>query len=220
MAQKLNKGLFLVFEGPEGSGKSSHIKKLYDELTSDGFEVLLTREPGGTLLGKSIRDIILNREDIELDPLTELFLFETDRRQHVATVIKPAVAEGKIVLCDRFNLATFAYQGYGLSLPIDTIKTLDDVALSGIQIDQVFLLDIDVASGLKRAGKVGPADKMEKRDILFHEKVREGYLDITKNWETFKDISHIIDTKRDIGVVYKEIKEKVYEFVSKNTGSR
>jgi len=132
MAEKLKKGLFITFEGPEGSGKSTHSKRVHEELLSSGLDVVHTAEPGGTPLGSKIRDIPLEKEDIRLGELSELFLFEADRAQHLEETIGPALKEGKIVLCDRFNTATFAYQGYGLGMDMTMIEWIDSKATKGV----------------------------------------------------------------------------------------
>jgi len=132
MAEKLKKGLFITFEGPEGSGKSTHSKRVHEELLSSGLDVVHTAEPGGTPLGSKIRDILLEKEDIRLGELSELFLFEADRAQHLEETIGPALKEGKIVLCDRFNTATFAYQGYGLGMDMTMIEWIDSKATKGV----------------------------------------------------------------------------------------
>jgi dTMP kinase len=131
MAQKLSKGLFITFEGPEGSGKSTHSRRLAEELSSGGYDVVHTAEPGGTSLGRRIRDILLGKDDVRLGKEAELFLFEADRSQHVEEVIAPALESRKIVLCDRFNTATFAYQGYGLDMDMELVEGIDTVATGG-----------------------------------------------------------------------------------------
>ena len=121
----MSKGIFITFEGPEGSGKSTHSKRLCEDLISDGFDVLHTAEPGGTALGERVRSVLLEKEEIKLSGHAELFLFEADRAQHVEEVILPSVKGNKIVICDRFNTATFAYQGYGLGMDMDFIESAE-----------------------------------------------------------------------------------------------
>jgi len=206
MAEKIKKGIFITLEGPEGSGKSTHARRLSEELSGMGYAVLRTAEPGGTPLGRRIRDILLDKGEIRLDAQAELFLFEADRAQHVNETIKPALAEGKIVICDRFNTATFAYQGYGLGMDMDLIKRMDAAATGGLCPDLTILLDLDVATGLKRAASEHPADRMEKRKQEFHEKVRRGYLKIAReNPAKFR----VVEVKEDIDRTYSEIKGHV-----------
>ena len=121
MEEGLKKGIFITFEGPEGSGKSTQSSRLQQDLIADGHETVHTAEPGGTDLGKRIRSILLEKDDIRLNDTAELFLFEADRAQHVEEFILPAINDGKIVICDRFNTATFAYQGYGLGMDMGNI---------------------------------------------------------------------------------------------------
>jgi dTMP kinase len=210
MAREIKKGLFITFEGPEGSGKSTHSKLLVASLVKDGYEVLHTYEPGDTPLGKRVRDILLEKDDISLGRHAELLLFEADRAQHVEEVIKPALSSGKIVVCDRFNTATFAYQGYGLGLDMGKILELDKFATGGLSPDLTLLLDIDVDEGLNRASAGKPADRMEKRGGVFHRKVRDGYLAMAA-----KDPARIkvVPVTGNIENTYAEIREKVYAFI-------
>ncbi len=213
MAEKLSKGLFVTFEGPEGSGKSTHSKFLYEELVSCGFEVVYTAEPGGTSLGSKIRNILLEKNEIQLSAISELFLFEADRAQHLEEVINPSLAEGKIVLCDRFNTATFAYQGYGLGMDMETIETVDLKATGGIVPDLVILMDIDVKIGLNRANENSGPDRMEKREKDFHERVRSGYLALA---EKSPGRIKVIKVKETIEDTYKLIKEEVDDLIERN----
>ncbi|MFQ5952383.1 MAG: dTMP kinase [Candidatus Omnitrophota bacterium] len=214
MAKKLTKGIFITFEGPEGSGKSTHSQRAYEELLSDGYETIHTAEPGGTTLGKRIRDILLEKEDVSVSGKAELFLFEADRAQHVEDVILPALEEKKIVLCDRFNTATFAYQGYGLGMDMKKVEDIDVVATDGLSPDLTVLLDVDVETGLRRAMAEHPADKMEKRGSQFHERVREGYLDLAKKCA---DKIKVIKVKGDKDETYGLVKKEVYDFIKRYT---
>ncbi|MBU0683925.1 MAG: dTMP kinase [Candidatus Omnitrophota bacterium] len=212
----MKKGFFITFDGPEGSGKSTHSVRLKDDLTLDGYDVIYTREPGGTLLGQKIRDVLLKNEDIKPGKQAELLLFEADRAQHVEEIIKPALDKGKTVICDRFNTATFAYQGYGAGMDINMIRSIDDFVTNGIFPDITLILDIEVNMGLSRAGKRCSADKMEKRPYEFHERVRQGYLDIAKK---FPKKVKVIQVKNDIDETYKFIKNEVYDFIGRNKRS-
>jgi dTMP kinase len=176
MAKKsLRKGVFITFEGPEGCGKSTHSRLLCDHLKKLGYTCVYTREPGGTECGEQIRRLLLHSDGVAISDLAELFLFEAARSQIVDEVIGPALAAKKIVICDRFSDATFSYQGYGGKLPIAAIKMLDNVATGGLKPDLTILLDIDTITGLKRAKAKG-FDRMEKKDIAYHKRVRAGYL--------------------------------------------
>jgi dTMP kinase len=212
MAQKITKGLFITFEGPEGSGKSTHAKRVSEQLLSSGYRVVRTFEPGDTFLGEKIRNILLDKDDVSVSEIAELFLFEADRAQHVKEVIVPAIQDKKIVICDRFNTATFAYQGYGLGLDMKKISAIDKVATGPLVPDLTVLFDVDVQTGLKRAGKTGAADKIEKRGLEFHEKVRQGYLDLAgKDPDRIK----VIQVKESIEETYSLVEREVYDIVQR-----
>lgn len=212
MAQKIIRGIFITFEGPEGSGKSTQSKGIYEDLIRDGYDVLHTREPGGSLLGEKIREILLAKDSIPLSSESELLLFEAQRAQHISELIKPAIDQNKIVLCDRFNTATFAYQGYGLGMSIDDIKKVDSIATYGISPDLTILLDLDTRIGLERAEAKGTPDRMEKRSIDFHNKVRQGYLLLAeKNPDKIKKVS-VEENKED---TYKKVKMIIYDFIER-----
>ncbi len=210
MAEDMKKGLFITFEGPEGSGKSTQSGLIFDSLAADGYLSFRTAEPGGTALGERIRDILLERDDIRMDSVAELFLFQADRAQHVEEVILPAIEGGKIVLCDRFNTATFAYQGYGLGIDLDVIRCLDDIARKGLDPDLTIVLDIEVEAGIARATSDRMADRMEKRELDFHRKVRNGYLDMAKK---SPDKIKVIGTSGPVEDVYRKVRKEVYDLI-------
>lgn len=177
----MKRGIFITFEGTEGCGKSTQSKLLYDNLKAAGYPCVYTREPGGTALGEKIREIILHSDGIKISDLSELFLFEAARAQIVKEIISPALKANKIVICDRFSDATFSYQGYGGKIPVGIIKILDHVATGGLKPDLTILLDVDTLTGLRRAKRKG-ADRMEKKDIAYHKRVRSGYLDLARRY--------------------------------------
>lgn len=175
------KGVFITFEGIEGSGKSTQIKLLADRLESIGKDVLVTREPGGTPKGTMIRKILLNPETGVLDPMTELLLFSAARRELVATVLYPALKLGAVVLCDRFADSTMAYQGYGRGMNRDLIRGLNKTVCGGIWPIRTIVLDLPVEAGLVRANRrfatAGLAEsRFENERLDFHERVRRGFL--------------------------------------------
>ena len=172
------KGLFITLEGTEGCGKSTHAKLLKSYLQDKGHEVVLTLEPGGTGVGKSIRDILLHR-DASIDKAAELLLFGADRAHHVSSVIKPALAQGKIVICDRYIDSTTAYQVGGRGLPEDAVKFINNLSSEGVCPDVTILFDVPVEVGLKRL-KGGMRDRFEKESLDFHEKIRMRFLEIAK----------------------------------------
>jgi len=200
--------MFITFEGPEGSGKSTQAEQLKVYLEGKGQEVLLTREPGGTHLGKNLRELLLNPNN-SLDAMTESFLFAADRSEHVNKVIKPALAEGKIVISDRYLDSTIAYQIGGRRLPEDFIRYLNMVATQGTWPDLTILLDVSSEEGLKRARKKGEADRFEKEQLEFHRRVRERYLLCAQEDPArFK----IFDTaKKELEVIQKMIRSVVDE---------
>ena len=173
----MNKGLFITFEGADGCGKTTQMNLLAQYLREKGFDVVVTREPGGKGLGEKLREILLNY-DGEVSSVCESFLFLADRAQNVDITVKPAVEQGKIVLCDRHGDSTVAYQGYGRGLDIERIEMLNSIATSNRKPDLTLVFDIDVETSMKRVGT--EKDRMESAGIEFHNRVRQGYLDIAK----------------------------------------
>jgi dTMP kinase len=174
----MKRGLFLSFEGGEGSGKSVQAKLLGDLLSQRGREVVLTREPGGTAAGERIREIVLHAQEIALGPEAQVLLYSTARAQNVRELIAPALEAGKVVIADRFYDSTLAYQGYGHGVPLDQIRDVTRLAVGDLAPDRTFLLDIPVSIGLGRSGWRARStwDRFEVLDAAFHERVREGYL--------------------------------------------
>lgn len=176
MASKgLKRGLFITFEGPEGCGKSTQSRLLYDYLRERSYDCIHTKEPGGTRVGDYIRHMLLHEKGIKISDLTELFLFEANRSQIVEEVIRPNLAKKRIVICDRFSDATRIYQGYAGKIPLKNIEIVNRIATGGLEPDLTILLDIDTATGLRRA-KVKGTDRMEKKAVEYHRRVRLGYL--------------------------------------------
>lgn len=175
-------GLFITLEGPEGSGKSTHAKRLAEQLTSRGFDVVHTHEPGGTAIGEKVREVLLSLSSDGMSARTELFLFLASRAEHVEKVIKPALAEGKIVICDRFSDATMAYQGHGRLLDEGTISEMNEFATGGLKPDLTIVLDIQAPVGLRKAlaARDGKGDRMEKAEVGFHQRVRAGYIALAR----------------------------------------
>lgn len=171
---------FIVLDGPDGCGKSTQARLLADSLAATGADVLLTREPGGTPAGGRIRQVLLDPETGYLDPLAEAFLFCADRAQHVRTLIAPALAEGKIVICDRFASATVVYQGYAGGLGVELAQRLSDIATDGLQPDLLVVLDVDAETAALRLD-FGRLDRIESNDGEFHRRVREGFIEYARN---------------------------------------
>ncbi|HEY9721044.1 MAG TPA: dTMP kinase [Oscillatoriaceae cyanobacterium] len=169
------RGLFITLEGPEGAGKSSQLGPLCDWLESQGREVVCTRNPGGTAIGKQIRQLLLDPANAGLVPTAELMLYAADRAQHVAEVVRPALEAGSVVLCDRFGDSTLAYQGYGRGLDLETIRALNAMATGGLSPDLTLLLDLDPTIGLARIAATRESDRLEQAAIDFHYRLRDGY---------------------------------------------
>ncbi|MCH8977848.1 MAG: dTMP kinase [Armatimonadetes bacterium] len=163
--------MFVTFEGPEGAGKSTALRAVAARLGEAGHEVVTTREPGAGEFGQAVREILLNGE--HLDPKAELFLFLADRAQHTAGTIRPSLAAGKIVLCDRYADSTVVYQGHARGLDLDELHRLNDLATGGLVPDLTLLLDVDARAALDRHGE---QDRLEREPEEFHQKVREGFL--------------------------------------------
>lgn len=178
MADGGRSGLFITFEGVEGSGKSTQARALAAHLTAGGASVVLTREPGGTALGERIRDVLLDLGERGMLAETELFLYLASRAEHVARVIAPALESGDIVISDRFGDASVAYQGGGRELGPSLVESLNEVATGCVKPDVTFLLDLDPEEGLRRlSGRGGgDRDRIETEAIAFHRRVREAYI--------------------------------------------
>nr|MBU1328491.1 dTMP kinase [Candidatus Omnitrophota bacterium] len=174
----LRRGLFITFEGPEGSGKTTHSKLLCEFLHKKGFKVLHTREPGGTLISEKIRKILLDPKNKGMGVGCEMLLYMAARAQIVKEKILPSLEQRKIVICDRFTDATLAYQGYAGGIDLKVIDNIASIVTKGLKPDITFLLDIDARLGLLRAGR--SKDRMERKSVLYHNKVRSGYLDIAR----------------------------------------
>ena len=170
--KKKNRGIFITFEGGEGAGKTTLTQKIYQDLLKKGDPVIQTFEPGATPLGKKIRTLILDQTERMPSKKCELFLFLADRSHHVEEVILPALREGKIVLCDRFNDSTFAYQGEGCGFDESFVRSLCAAATGGLTPDLTLYLDLDPKVGLERIKKKREADRFEEQNLSFHEAVR------------------------------------------------
>ncbi len=172
----MHKGLFITLEGVEGAGKTTQAKMLAEWLSALGLDVLATREPGAGQIGGQIRQVLLNPENTELAPMTEALLLAADRAQHVAETLRPALAQGKIVVCDRYADSFFAYQGYGRGLDMARLIALNDAAAGGLAPDITLLLELPPELGLARAQKRGASDRMEQERLDFHRRLSDGYL--------------------------------------------
>ncbi|HEX9443954.1 MAG TPA: dTMP kinase [Candidatus Binatia bacterium] len=203
---------FISFEGGDGTGKSTQLKLLADYLSRRGRAPVCTREPGGTNLGKMIRKVLLEVGDERIFPQTELFLYLADRAQHVQEVIQPALAAGRIVLCDRFTDSTLAYQGYGRGVDLDRLREMNTIASRGLVPDLTFLLDCPVDVGLARtarrsAGRAGSReDRFEREQAEFHDRVRRGFRELAAA-EPAR--IRVLDAARAVGDVHEQIRAVV-----------
>ena len=195
----MNKGLFITFEGVDGCGKSTQMDLLAQYLKQKGHDVILTREPGANGLGEKIREILLNYKG-EVSDRCESFLFLADGAQNIDIIVKPAVTEGKIVLCDRHTDSTVAYQGYGRGLDLDRINKLNTLATNGMKPDLTFVFDIDTDTSMERVGK--NKDRMESAGLEFQKKVRNGYLELAKKEpERIK----VVDASKSIEEIHEQV---------------
>ncbi len=201
--------LFITFEGADGCGKTTQIELLNKYLQEKGFKTLVTREPGAKGLGEKLREILLNY-DGEVSPNCESFLFLADRAQHVDCVIKPALKDGVIVLCDRHTDSTVAYQGYGRQLDIAQIKKLNEIAVNGLKPDLTIVFDIDIETSMQRVGKT--KDRMESAGMDFFNRVRNGYLAIAKEEPNRVKVINSADT---IERIHNQVVELVEKTVNK-----
>jgi dTMP kinase len=204
--------LFITFEGVEGSGKTTQIRRLKRYLTLKGISCKVTREPGGPAISEKVRKILLNPDHREMVPLTELFLYEAARAQHLKEVIEPVLKKGGVVLCDRFSDATTAYQGFGRRLGLALTKRLNHLATQGRKPDVTFLLDCPSGLGLKRAvqrnqrQRKTKEERFEREKIQFHHRVRRGY-----HWIAKKEPRRVkvIDTRQGPDKVFEKIRDIV-----------
>jgi dTMP kinase len=197
-------GLFITVEGTEGVGKSTNIEFVESLLRQNGVDVLVTREPGGTTLGEELRSLLLEVREQSVSDVTELLLIFAARAQHIHEVIRPALAQGRWVLCDRFTDATYAYQGGGRGLATESIATLESLVQGSLRPDHTILLDVDVETGLTRARGRGALDRIEQENMAFFEAVRSSYLALaTAEPERF----HVIDAARSLEQVQRDLSE-------------
>lgn len=212
-------GFFITFEGIEGCGKSTQVRLLSEALNLEGFPCIPTREPGGTYIGSKIREILLNPDHKGIAPQTELLLYAADRAQHIIELIKPALNDGKVVICDRFTDATVAYQGFGRRLDSSLINKLNEIASQGLRPGLTILLDCPVKIGIQRAlernskNKDIKDDRFEQEAMEFHDMVRNGYLAIAK---AEPERVKVVDATKDIQPMHGEIRGIVDAFLRNN----
>lgn len=197
----MKKGLFITFEGPDGSGKTTVATAIVKKLEELGYGVVHTREPGGIDIAEQIRSVILNPKNTAMDGKTEALLYAASRRQHLVERVFPAVKEGKIVICERFLDSSLAYQGYGRQLGFDEVLGINLFAIDNTYPDATIYLDIDEQKGLDRLKDRSFKDRLDQESIEFHHRVKQGY---KKVLETFKDRIQIVDASKPLEEVINE----------------
>ena len=206
----MKNGLFISIEGPDGSGKSTQIEVLRKYFEKQGIDVLLTREPGGTPISEKIREIILDKNIMEMDDMTEALLYAASRAQHVAEVIKPALAAGKIVICDRFIDSSIAYQGYGRELG-DCVRVINEYAVRGCIPDMTFLMKMDPKVGKERISE-SEQDRLEQEKLDFHRRVFDGYIEMEERFDRIIGI----DAERSIDEISADIISHIERIIGEN----
>ncbi|MBW2435091.1 MAG: dTMP kinase [Deltaproteobacteria bacterium] len=209
--------MFITLEGIEGSGKTTQIDRLAEFFKERGMACVTTRQPGGTVIGENIRSILLNPQNQALEPMAELLLYLADRAQHINEIIKPALAEGKVVLCDRYFDATVVYQGFARGLRVELLLELHRILFENLKPDVTLLLDLSPQQGLERAWqqlsngqRAGHESRFENESLAFHEKVRAGYLELAKlEPQRFR----IIDAGRGADHVFAQISKTLAPFL-------
>jgi dTMP kinase len=200
--------MFITLEGPDGSGKSSQVPILAEAIRQAGYDLVVTREPGGTEIGDQVRQIIMDLKNTGMFPHTEILLFQASRAQLVREVIRPNLKAGKVVLCDRYADATLAYQGYGHETDLLELRRVVEYATGGLKPDLTLYLDIDVEKGLRRKGKGDEWNRLDAYEVEFHERARAGYLELIAQEP---DRWVVIDAGQSVKQVQEDLKRVVLE---------
>ncbi|PLT27774.1 dTMP kinase [Peribacillus deserti] len=210
----MNHGMFITFEGPEGAGKTTVLAMLQEYLEEQGFQVLLTREPGGIPIAEQIREVILSTSNTEMDPRTEALLYAAARRQHLVEKVIPALEKGSMVLCDRFIDSSLAYQGYARGLGIDEVSTINEFAIEGLWPDATFYFDIEPEEGLRRISSNSgrEVNRLDSENAAFHDKVKEGYMQLI---DRYQGRFHIIHAEKELPLVFEEVKAKLLDIINR-----
>ncbi|MGM0867861.1 MAG: dTMP kinase [Bacillota bacterium] len=210
----MSKGLFITVEGPEGAGKSTILTKIYNRLLQEGFDVIQTREPGGISIAEQIREVILNTKNTEMDKRTEALLYAAARRQHLVEKVIPALAEGKIVICDRFIDSSLAYQGNARGIGMEEVMNINQFAIEDKMPDLTLYFDIDPEVGLKRIAKHNgrEVNRLDLESVDFHTRVREGYQKLMKQ---YPDRIQVIDASRSKEAVFADAYGVVNDYLNK-----
>ena len=206
--------MFITFEGGEGAGKSTAIKRIVEKLTSEGYEIVLTREPGGTPIAEEIRNVILDKKNTAMDPRTEALLYAASRRQHLVEKVIPALKEGKLVLCDRFLDSSLAYQGGARGIGIDTVYNMNLFATEGMLPDLTILFDIKPEEGLARiaANSQREDNRLDVEKLTFHNKVRDSFHELAKK---FPERFVIVDASKTPDEVFEDAYKAIEDRLKK-----
>lgn len=208
----IDKGVFISIEGPEGAGKTTIIQMIAAHLKQQGKEIVQTREPGGIDIAEQIRSVILAKENTAMDPRTEALLYAAARRQHLIERVKPALDQGKVVLCDRFIDSSLAYQGYARGLGIDEVYSINKFAIEDMMPRLTLYFDIEPELGLQRINEHQgrEVNRLDLETIDFHRKVREGYHELTRR---FAERIHTIDASKPVESVFDDALTKIIEIL-------
>ncbi|MDE0527918.1 MAG: dTMP kinase [Truepera sp.] len=202
-------GFFIAFEGPDGAGKSTQLRRLAVTLRQQGWGTIVTREPGGTPVGEAIRDVLLN-PDLEIDPLPESLLYLASRAQHVRKVILPALEAGQVVLTGRFAGASIAYQGHGRGLNLEFVEALNRRVTGGLTPDLTLLLNLDPAVGLARVGDLRRnEDRLERADLAFHQRARDGFLAVAASDPSWVVLDALLPEEELALIIWETVREKM-----------
>ncbi len=206
------KEIFITMEGPDGSGKTTQIELLKEYLEKKGYDILITREPGGTAISEAIRKIILNPEFEEMSHMTELLLYASARAQLVNQVIKPALEAGKAVICDRFVESSAVYQGIGRGLGVETVYEVNSYALGDVKPKLTIFMDLDAEEGIRRKKNQTELDRMEKEDLSFHKRVVDGYRQLAQLYpERIVSINATLPIKEIHSMIINEVENRFFK---------
>jgi len=208
----MQKGIFITFEGNDGSGKTTISTKVYETLKNKGYPVLYTREPGGIEIAEQIRSIILDPNNTEMDARTEALLYAASRRQHLIEKVLPAIKQGKIVLCDRFIDSSLAYQGVGRNIGMKEVFDMNAFAIEGHMPDVTIFLSVSLKTGMKRVAQRGNLDRMDQESMEFHKRVAEGYESVKLK---YADRMVMIDAEQEMEKVYEATLRQVEEIIKR-----
>lgn len=208
----MKRGLFITVEGTDGSGKTTQINLMEDYLKNRGYQIVLTREPGGTRISEEIRTMVLDNRNSDMGYITEMLLYASSRAQLVFQVIRPAIEAGKIVICDRFIDSSFVYQGFGRGIDFNIISAVNKAAIDGIEPDITFFFDLEPEIALKRRKEATTADRIENEEIDFHKRVYNGYMKLIS---MYPDRIRQIEASRNVEDIFSEVRNHLNVLIEK-----